>query len=167
MKNILKVNIKVPDNVRLFEKKNKLFIKGSLGTLCINTSFLNNVNLSNLEKKKYYSSFFRLVQKSIIGVNLGFVDSLSFSGVGFRVESIKNSFLKLKLGFSHFVIIAVPPYIQFSVPKKTLIILKSLDAQLLNEFSSKIRSFRYPDVYRGKGILYKNEILTFKEGKKK
>ena len=90
-----------------------------------------------------------------------------FVGVGFRVESLETNFIKLKLGFSHFVFIKIPPYISVFSPKKTRLILKSIDEQLLKEFSSKICSFKLPDVYKGKGILYKNQILTLKEGKKK
>jgi large subunit ribosomal protein L6 len=163
MKNIFKVKINPTQNFTLFLKKNKLFVKGNLGTSCLDVSFLNNPNL-NISS---HSSFFRLFQKSIIGVSLGFVNSLSFSGVGFRLESLNDKFMKLKLGFSHFIILAIPPYIQVSSLKKTQIILKCLDEQLLNEFCSKIISFKYPDVYKGKGILYKNQVLFLKEGKKK
>lgn len=166
MKNIFKTNIKIPKNVKLFLKEDKLFIKGPLGTICLNLAFLNKSNFDSSKEKKYYSLFFRLLQKSIVGVSLGFVNSLSFSGVGFRVESINKNFMLLKLGFSHLVTITIPTYIQISSPKKTLIILKCLDEQLLNVFCAKIRSFRSPDVYRGKGILYKNQILILKEGKK-
>jgi large subunit ribosomal protein L6 len=103
----------------------------------------------------------------LIGADLGFVVRLAFVGVGFRVESVENKVLKLKLGFSHFVFIKIPTYIELATPKKTLIVLKSTDDQLLNEFALKIRSFKLPDVYKGKGISFKNEILVLKEGKKK
>ena len=61
----------------------------------------------------------------------------------------------------------VPFYITIFSPKKTLLVLKSFDQQLLKEFSSKICSFKIPDAYKGKGIIYKNQILKLKEGKKK
>ena len=73
---------------------------------------------------------------------------------------IEKNFIKLKLGFSHFVLIKIPSYIKVCAPKKTLLVLKSVDKQLLKEFSSKIRSFKLPDIYKGKGILYEGEKIT-------
>ena len=60
-----------------------------------------------------------------------------------------------------------PKNIQAFSPKKTLLVLKSVDDQHLKEFCAKICSFKSPDSYKGKGILYKNQIITLKEGKKK
>jgi large subunit ribosomal protein L6 len=148
-------------------KDNFLFLRGPEGQLSLDISFLTAQNLSSSEKKIKYSSFIRLFQKSILGVSLGFVIRLAFVGIGFRVESFEKGFIKLKLGFSHFVFIKVPAYIQVSVPKKTLLVFKCSDEQLLKEYCSKICSFKVPDAYKGKGIVYKNQILVLKEGKKK
>jgi len=167
MKNIFKTKIKIPSNVKLKTKDNLLFVEGKKGSICLDISFLTDQNLTLLDKKMKYSSFFRLFQKAIVGVNLGFVTRLVFVGVGFRVESIENDIIKLKLGFSHFVFVKIPQYIKIFSPKKTLLVLESLDEQLLNEFCSKVCSYRAVDPYKGKGIIYKNQILTLKEGKKK
>jgi large subunit ribosomal protein L6 len=157
MKDIFKSNLKTPKNIKLHLKNNLLFVQGNQGLLTLNTT----------DFQKKISSSFRLFQKMLIGADLGFVVRLAFVGVGFRVESVENKILKLKLGFSHFVFIKIPTYIELATPKKTLIVLKSTDDQLLNEFALKIRSFKLPDVYKGKGISFKNEILVLKEGKKK
>lgn len=173
MKDILKINNitpifsdfckikKIPKTVTLSLKANKLFIKGPLGTICLSSFF----SKSNLKKDSSLSS--HLFQKSIVSVSFGFVNRLSFIGVNFRVESIDKNFIKLKLGFSHFVLIPIPFYIEVFSPKKTFLILKCLDKHLLKQFCSKICSFKSPDIYKGKGIFYKNQKLSLKEGKKK
>lgn len=168
MKNIFKITPSIPSNVKIFLKENFLFIKGPQGSSCLDISFLNKKNLAPSVKKALYSSFFRLFQKRLLGVCLKFVVRLTFVGIGFRVESVENGFIKLKLGFSHLVYVRVPSYINVFVPKKkTILILECIDDQLLNEFCSKIKALKAPDAYKGKGILYKNQILTLKEGKKK
>lgn len=166
-KNIFKVSLKIPSSLRLQLKHHLLFLKGPLGSVCIDVSFLICKALSSSKKKEKFSSFFRQFQKAAIGVALGFVIRLAFVGVGFRVDSIENNFVKLKLGFSHFIFVKIPSYVNVSAPQKTTLVLKSFDEQLLKEFCSTICFFRVPDAYKGKGILYKNRILTLKEGKKK
>lgn len=166
-KNLFKTALKIPSTVKFQLKQNLLFLIGPIGSVCLNISFFTKRTLSLATKRIKISSFFRLFQKAIVGVFLGFVVRLAFVGVGFRVESIENSFVKLKLGFSHFVFVKIPPHIEVFSPQKTTLILKSLDEQMLKEFCSTIRLFKIPDVYKGKGILYKNQQLTLKEGKKK
>jgi large subunit ribosomal protein L6 len=161
MKNIFKTKILIPSDVQLFIKKNILYVKGSKGTIALDINFFNN------KKDLFYSSFFRLFQKAIVGVSLAFVVRLLFVGVGFRVESLDKDFIKLKLGFSHFVSIKIPKNVEVFSPKKTLLVLKSVNNQILKEFCSKITSFKSPDAYKGKGILYKNQVVLLKEGKKK
>jgi large subunit ribosomal protein L6 len=158
MKNIFKIKILIPSDVSLYLKNNILFIKGSKGIISLNITFL---------QKKNYFSFFRLFQKAIIGVSLSFVVQLLFKGVGFRVESLNKNFIKLKLGFSHFINVKIPKNIIVFSPKKTLLVLKSYNEQYLKEFCQKIVSLKYPDSFKGKGILYKNQIIFLKEGKKK
>jgi len=167
MKNIFKTHINLPSNVKLIKKKNHLFVNGPQGSVCLDLLFLSQQNISSTKKKVRFSSFFRLFQKALIGVGLTFVVRLTFVGVGFRIESIENEFMKLKLGFSHLVYIKIPKHINISTTKKTSLILKCVDEHLLREFSSKICSHKTPDVYKGKGILYKNQSVILKEGKKK
>jgi len=168
MKNIFKTHIKIPCNIKLYINDNHtLSLNGPNGCLYLNLSFLLQQNLIYTKRKMLYSSFFRSFQKALIGVHLGFVVRLVFVGVGFRVEAFEKDFIKLKLGFSHFIFIKIPKHIKVFSQKKTRLVLKSMDQQLLKEFSSKICSFKLPDTYKGKGILYKNQILILKEGKKK
>lgn len=167
MKNIFKITPFIPSNVALFCKDNLLFIKGPKGSSCLDISFMKKKNLTLKTQKVLYSSFFRLFQKRLLGVCLNFVTSLTFVGIGFRVESVENGFIKLKLGFSHLVFVRVPSYINVFTPKKTILVLECVDDQLLNEFCSKIKLLKSPDAYKGKGILSKNQTLVLKEGKKK
>jgi large subunit ribosomal protein L6 len=166
-KNIFKTNLKIPVAVKFQLKKNLLFLKGPEGSVCVDVSFLKSKTLNTLDKRRKFSSFFRVFQKAIIGVLLGFVVRLAFVGVGFRVDSIENDFIKLKLGFSHFIFVKIPPCVKVFAPRKTTLVLKTFEERLLREFCSKICFFRIPDAYKGKGILYKNQILILKEGKKK
>lgn len=158
MKNILRTRLQVPTNVHLFLDNNKLTIRGPIGSLSL-------ANLNFLKANK--SLFYRLIQKAVIGVSFGFIKQLVFVGVGYRVESITQETLKLKLGYSHLVTIKIPGSITVYSPKRTVLILKSFDLQFLNEFVSYIRSKKLPDVYKGKGILVKNESISLKDGKKK
>lgn len=167
MKNIFKTHVNIPSNVKLIKNDKNLFVVGPKGSICLDISFLTKQDLTFFEKKTKKSTFFRLFQKAIIGVGLNFVTRLTFVGVGFRIESIENNFMKLKLGFSHLVYIRIPEHIKVFTTKKTFLILTCIDEQLLKEFSSKIRSYRKLDVYKGKGILYKNQSIILKEGKKK
>ncbi len=169
MKNKLSTYIKLPVTTKIFISKKLSYILKIIspkGCLYLNLLFLTK-NSSILKKKSLLVTFFRLFQQALIGLNLGYITNLLFRGVGFRVEMLDKHFLKLKLGFSHFVFFKIPSQIQIFSPKKTRLILKSFNKQFLNQFASKICSFKFPDVYKGKGILVKNQILQLKKGKKK
>jgi large subunit ribosomal protein L6 len=164
-----KLFIKIPATTKIFISKKQIYILKIIspkGYLYLNLLFLYK-KVSNLKKKNLTFTFFRLFQQALVGLNLGFISNLIFRGVGFRVELLDKFFLKLKLGFSHFVFFKIPPQIQIFSPKKTRIIIKSYNKQFLHEFSSRICSFKFPDPYKGKGILVKNQILQLKKGKKK
>jgi ribosomal protein L6P/L9E len=118
MKNIFKTKILIPADVHLFIKKDTLYIKGSKGTLALDISFFNN------QKDVFYSSFFRLFQKALVGVSLSFVVRLVFVGVGYRVESLDKDFIKLKLGFSHFVSVKIPKKYSSFFTQKNFISIK-------------------------------------------
>jgi large subunit ribosomal protein L6 len=167
MKNIFKTNIVIPTNVKLFIKDQFLFVKGPQGSTCLDISFLKKNQLGVKSKKILYSSFIRLFQKHLLGVCLKFVARLTFVGVGFRIESIENGFIKLKLGFSHLIFVRIPEYIVVNAPKKTSLVIECIDDHLLKEFCAKLYLLKSPDIYKGKGILYKNQTLILKEGKKK
>ncbi len=101
----------------------------------------------------------------IHGVCVGFNRELDIIGVGYRAEIIKST-LVLHLGFSHLVNFKIPKLISISLDKKNnRIKLFSIDKQILGDTAAKIRLFRPPEPYKGKGIRYKNEFIKIKEGK--
>jgi large subunit ribosomal protein L6 len=158
MKNILKTQLQLPTNLRFFVKNNTLTIKGPEGSFILR-------NIDSLRRNK--TLFYRLIQQAIVGINFGYINRLSFVGVGYRVEALSDKVVTLKLGYSHLISIKIPSSIEVYSPKKNTLILKSFDLQKLNLFTARIRSHRFPDVYKGKGILFKNETIRLKSGKNK
>lgn len=105
-----------------------------------------------------------LVNNMVVGLKDGFTRHLEVNGVGFRVQKQGNK-LVLNLGYSHPIELEEPAGITFEVPAANKIDVKGADKQLVGEMAAKIRSFRVPDAYHGKGIKYQEEVLRLKEGK--
>ena len=101
----------------------------------------------------------------IKGVSDGFEKKLEINGVGYRAK-LSGDKLELSLGFSHPVIYQLPEGVNADVPSQTEVILKSANKQLLGETAAKIRSFRPPEPYKGKGVKYAEEKIKRKESKK-
>ena len=106
------------------------------------------------------------VQNLVTGVTDGFRKELQISGVGYRAQAQGNK-LTLNLGLSHDVIFDVPEGVTVTTPKNTEIIVEGIDQQLVGQVAAKIREWRKPEPYKGKGIKYKGEYVFSKEGKKK
>ncbi len=105
------------------------------------------------------------ISNMVKGVSSGFVRELDINGVGYRAE-VKGKELHLALGYSHPVIYALPIGVVAEVDaKRTKITLSGIDKQLLGNTAAKVRSFRPPEPYRGKGIKYVEETIRRKEGK--
>ncbi|MEM6973348.1 MAG: 50S ribosomal protein L6 [Pseudomonadota bacterium] len=100
------------------------------------------------------------------GLSEGFTKELELVGVGYRAQ-MQGKQLKMALGYSHDVIFDVPDGIDIACPKPTEIVIKGSDAQVVGETAAKIRDWRRPEPYKGKGIRYKGEFIFRKEGKKK
>ena len=96
----------------------------------------------------------------------GFAKTLELNGTGYRA-SVSGSSLKLQLGYSHDVNYEIPKDIKIECPKANLIKLSSVNKELLGIVAAKIRSFRKPEPFKGKGVKYENEFIFRKEGKKK
>ena len=100
----------------------------------------------------------------VLGVSKQFEITLVMKGVGYRA-SVQGKELVLSLGFSHPVKIEIPKEISVDVVQNTTINIKSCDKELLGRFAANIRSWREPEPYKGKGILYKDEKIIRKAGK--
>lgn len=107
-----------------------------------------------------------LVNNALIGVSEGYEKKLEIHGVGYRAN-LQGTTLVLALGFSHDVRFDVPAGIKVDVIKQTALTVSGIDKQLVGEVSAKIRSFKKPEPYKGKGIRYADEFILRKEGKKK
>jgi large subunit ribosomal protein L6 len=105
-----------------------------------------------------------LIANMVEGVNTGFQRVLEIAGVGYRAE-IKGAILNLALGYSHPVEYPLPKGIEAEVEKQTKITLKGIDKELIGATAAKIRSFRSPEPYKGKGIRYSDERILRKAGK--
>ena len=105
-----------------------------------------------------------LINNMIIGVTSGYSKELEINGVGYRVAKQGNN-LNLTLGYSHPVIFEAPEGITFDVPNPNSIIVKGIDKELVGQTAAVIRTKRPPEVYRGKGIKYADEVIRRKEGK--
>ena len=107
-----------------------------------------------------------MVQNLVTGVTTGFKRELEIQGVGYRAQ-VQGPVLKLNLGYSHDVDFQTPDGVTITAPKQTEIVVEGVDQQLVGQTAAKIREWRAPEPYKGKGIRYKDEYIFRKEGKKK
>ena len=106
-----------------------------------------------------------LVANMVHGVTEGFTRTLEITGVGYRA-ALQGKDLNLSLGFSHPIVFKAPEGITITVPTQTEVLIAGADKQRVGEVAAKIRSFRPPEPYKGKGVRYAGEKITIKEAKK-
>lgn len=107
-----------------------------------------------------------LVNNMVMGVTQGFSKKLDLVGVGYRAQ-VQGKMLNLTLGFSHPLSFPIPAGITVETPSQTEIVIKGMDKQLVGAVAAKIRSYRPPEPYKGKGVRYADEVVVRKEVKKK
>ena len=179
MSKIGKINIPIPDKVKVILSDNILNIEGPLGKKKIDMDLqmfdiiINDGKDLSIKPKKITQDSKRLwgmnrslLNNAIIGTSVGYQKILELSGVGFRA-SIKGSELNLQLGFSHDINFNIPEGIKLTVEKQTIIKIIGSDKQQVGMIASKIKSLRPPEPYKGKGIREKGEYIVRKAGKKK
>ncbi|RMI17185.1 MAG: 50S ribosomal protein L6 [Calditrichaeota bacterium] len=105
-----------------------------------------------------------LINNMVVGVTEGFRKNLEIEGVGYKVEK-KGKGIVLSLGFSHTIYFVPPEGIQLEVPAANKITVSGIDKVLVGQVAAKIRSFRKPEPYKGKGIRYEGEVIRRKAGK--
>ena len=175
MSRIGKLPITIPENVDVNFNEMEITVKGKFGEL--NTNLPDVINLSQDNKKlivgleteskkvrALHGLYRTLINNMIIGVSEQFDLTLILKGVGYRAV-IQGKEIVLSLGYSHPVKIEIPDQISVEVVKNTTVNLKSCDKELLGLFAANIRSWRQPEPYKGKGILYKDEQIIRKAGK--
>jgi large subunit ribosomal protein L6 len=169
--------VEVPDGVTVEIAGRIMTAKGKLGELSL--EFVDAVEPSmedgklwvkpvddSLNARKLWGTFRSLANNVVRGVHEGFTKELQINGVGYRAQLQGNN-LVLQLGFSHEINFPVPDGIKIDCPSQTEIIIVGADKQLVGSVAAKIRSFRPPEPYKGKGVKYKDELIVRKEGKKK
>ena len=177
MSRIAKNSINIPEDTTCTFENNVLFIKGKLGTVSLSISNIFTIKNENnkilvlpiKDKDKtnpLWGTMRAHVANSINGVNTGFSKTLELKGTGYRA-SVSGSKLKLQLGYSHDINYEIPKEIKIEVTKQNKIIITSINKELLGAVAAKIRSFKKPEPFKGKGIKYENEFIFRKEGKKK
>jgi len=177
MSRVAKKPITIPKGVEVKVVDNVLTVKGAKGSLThripesvkleVDTDKVNIVFDKTVEESKPFAGTSRaVVNNMIIGVSAGFEKKLTLVGVGYRAQA-KGNVLNLALGYSHPIDFDVPEGISVETPSQTEIVVRGFDKQKVGEVSAKIRAYRPPEPYKGKGVRYSNEVVNRKETKKK
>mgnify|MGYP001169692941 CR=1 FL=1 len=179
MSKIGKINISIPDKVKVAIAGNILNIEGPLGKKSLNIDLeMFNLDIKegkeiSLRPKKIDQTTKRLwgmnrslINNAVIGSVKGFEKTLELVGVGYRA-ALKGNQLNLQLGYSHDINYDIPEGIKISVEKQTTLKVTGYDKQLVGLVVSKIKTFRKIEPYKGKGIREKGQHILKKEGKKK
>tara|TARA_A100001011_G_scaffold279869_1_gene289813 strand:+ start:193 stop:732 length:540 start_codon:yes stop_codon:yes gene_type:complete len=179
MSKIGKINISIPDKVKVVLNGNLLNIEGPLGkkSLNIDTEMFDlkidegkfvtiKAKQINQDTKRLWGMNRSLLNNAIIGASVGYTKILELSGVGYRA-TLKGKQLSMQLGFSHDVNFDIPESVKITVEKQTILKISGSDKQEVGMIASKIKSIRPPEPYKGKGIKEQGQYILRKEGKKK
>lgn len=170
--------VAIPEGVTVEVKDNVLTVKGKLGELTQEFSGVSiTVKEGNVlvtrpsdskEHKAKHGLYRSLVANMLLGVSTGWTKELELVGVGYRASN-QGQKLDIALGFSHNIIINVAPEVKVETisekGKNPIIKLTSFDKQLVGQVAAKIRAFRKPEPYKGKGVKFVGEQLRRKAGK--
>ena len=179
MSKIGKVNISIPDKVKVMLSGNMINIEGPLGKKSLNIDLdifdldINEGKEVSIKPKKKDQNTKRLwgmnrslINNAIIGTSKGYEKILELTGVGFRA-ALKGNILNLQLGFSHDINFEIPDGVKILVEKQTVLKISGTDKQQVGMVASEIKSIRPPEPYKGKGIKEQGQYILRKEGKKK
>lgn len=176
MSRIGKIPVQVPQDVQVTLTPDSVSVKGKLGELStIVSSFVkvshdaglivvNPINDSK-EARMHWGTVRKNIANLVMGVTTGFEIKLEINGVGFRA-AVQGSTLVLNLGFSHDIKFPIPKGVNVAC-EKNVVSFKGADLQLVSSTAAKVRAFKKPEPYKGKGIKYVGETIVRKEGKKK
>ena len=179
MSKIGKINIPIPDKVKVLLSGNIINIEGPLGKKSLNIDLdvfdlkIDEGKEVSIKPKKIDQNSKRLwgmnrslLNNAIIGASKGYEKTLELVGVGFRA-TLKGKQLNMQLGFSHDINFDIPEGIKIAVEKQTILKISGPDKQLVGMVASQIKSIRPPEPYKGKGIKEQGQYILRKEGKKK
>ena len=176
MSRIAKNPIKISKDIECSFNQGVFYAKGKLGEMKILVNPNYDINIKDDEvkilpinedlKDSNWGTTRAIIANIINGVSNGFSKTLELNGTGYRA-SVSGSKLKLELGYSHDIHYDIPSDVKIECPKQNLIKLTSINKERLGAAAAKIRSFRKPEPFKGKGIKYIDEYIFRKEGKKK
>lgn len=175
MSRIGRAPITVPAGVTIAQNGNVVTVKGPKGELTrefaadMIIEVADNVitvkrPTDNKEHRALHGLTRTLINNMVIGVTAGFSKTLEINGVGYRAAKQGNN-INLSLGFSHPVIVEPPTGITFEVPAPNKIIVSGINKETVGAMAAKIRGYRQPEPYKGKGIKYEGETIRRKVGK--
>ena len=179
MSRIGKLPIAIPAGVTVTLKDDVVTVKGPKGELSQYVNPLITVTVEGNEvivsrssdekqERAFHGLYRALINNMVVGVSEGYKKELELVGVGFRVSNTGNV-MELALGFTHPIFMVLPAEIKVETKternKNPLITLESCDKQLLGAVCAKIRSFRKPEPYKGKGVKFVGEVIRRKSGK--
>jgi large subunit ribosomal protein L6 len=170
-----KLAIQIPDGIVIEKQDDKVVVKGTKGVLeerihpdmdvIIEASMIRVERPSDSRLHRSLHGLTRtLIHNMVVGLTDGYQKKLEIVGVGYRAE-LKGNALVLQLGYSHPIYFVPPETIQIEVPAQNAIVIKGASKQLVGQVAAKIRSFRPPEPYKGKGIRYEGEYVRRKAGK--
>ena len=174
MSRIGKNPIFIPDKVEVNNKDNIVTVLGPKGQLSYTFSKKIHISLEDEKidisrindsksQKSLHGTTRQMIYNMIVGVTKGFKKDLTIIGVGYQAI-MQGKRLQLQLGFSHDIIFELPDGINI-IANRTTLTVEGIDKQLVGSVAAKIRSFRKPEPYKGKGIRYKDEYVRSKQGK--
>ncbi|MBP3837827.1 MAG: 50S ribosomal protein L6 [Prevotella sp.] len=183
MSRIGNLPINIPAGVTIDHKDGIVVVKGPKGELCqkMDASIKMKVEdgqvvfevdenspVNYKQKRAFHGLYRSLINNMVIGVSEGFKKTLELVGVGYRVSN-QGNLIEFSLGYTHPIFIQLPQEVKVETKSERnqnpLIILESCDKQLLGLICAKIRSFRMPEPYKGKGVLFQGEVIRRKSGK--
>lgn len=173
MSRVAKKPVALPKGVECTVAKDAITVKGPKGTLTMAAIAGVKVAIENghitcadgTAETKYAGTTRALLANMVKGVSEGYQRKLELVGVGYRA-ALAGKDLNLTLGFSHPVVFHTPDGITITVPTQTEVLIAGADKQSVGEVAAKIRAFRPPEPYKGKGVRYAGEKITMKEAKK-
>ena len=179
MSKIGKINISLPEKVKVILSGNNINIEGPLGKKSLNIDLeIFDLNISegkqvsikpkknNQDTKRLWGMNRSLINNAIIGASKGYEKILELTGVGYRA-TLKGNILNLQLGFSHDINFNIPDGVKIQVEKQNILKISGTDKQQVGMVASEIKSLRPPEPYKGKGIKEQGQYILRKEGKKK
>jgi large subunit ribosomal protein L6 len=177
MSRVGKNPVKLPAGVTVDTVNDNLVVKGKLGELSLplssNTSVVfenGEITVTPLSQDKFarmmWGTMRNRIANMVTGVSTGFSQNLEILGVGYRAQ-VQGQNLVLQLGYSHDIVYPIPAGVTIVSEKPTALTVKGIDKQLIGAVVAKIKSYRPPEPYKGKGIRKEGEYVRRKEGKKK